>query len=136
MSNPFERKSEAYWIEGMACLDVECWNSAAHCLYYAVFQAVFGFAEESGLMPEFTQPYEDCFTKTMRTPSKHDVVRAVVKRWRGPKGSQPLYGLYAARIFADYKVEDVTEKQITPYVKAADSIRQFFLNYKLEQQKT
>ena len=130
MSNLFQRKSDAYWAEGEACVEEGCWNSAAHSLYYAVFQAVFGYAEGSGILQIYTKPYIDPYDSRERIPSKHDAVRKIVRKWKGEQGFQVLKGLYAARIAADYKAEDVTGPQVTPHMRAADAIRQYFINLK------
>lgn len=115
--NPYSEKSESFWVTGSAFAEEGLWNSAAHTLYYAVFQAIYGFAETNGLVADGEQG------------SKHSLVRKIVEKYLGNKQLRILKRLYSARIKADYHVEDAEERDVQPHIDGANAIRQYFISF-------
>jgi len=132
MANPFQNKSDSYWTEGVACADVGCWNSAAHILYYAVFQAVYGYAEMNGSLQKYLEPVWDATLGIRRKPTKHEAARKIVDHWKGARNAQSraFKKLYAARIKADYKTDDVADYEVSAYISDAKALREYFINLK------
>ena len=132
MANPFENKSNAYWADGEACVSEGCWNPAAHSLYYAVFQAVYGFAEANGILVNYLAPIWDATLGAKRKPTKHEAARKIVDRWRGDRNAQSraFKMLYAARIKADYKTDDVADHEVSAFIPDAKALREYFINLK------
>ena len=126
MANPFEKKSAAFWADGMECAEAGYFNPAAHSLYYSVLQAVYGFAEAQDLLPKYRADEEG------NENSKHKVVRQIVNDYnRGAKGKfvRALNRLRIARVKADYNPEDVTGPDLVPCLDDAEKLRQFFINF-------
>jgi hypothetical protein len=130
MANPFENKSNAYWSDGEACVSEGSWNSAAHSLYYAVFQAVYGYAEASGLLAKYLTSTWDPTLGAKRKTTIHEAARRIVEHWRGHGGGQTLAfrRLYAARIKADYKKDDVADHEVSALLADARALREYFIN--------
>ncbi len=121
MANAFCEKSEEYWTIGSEFVRLGCLNTAAHCLYYAVFQAVYGYAEANGL---------DHVTND-QDGSVHKAAMSEIRRVYGnrPNLARAARQLKAARIKADYKVEGVSACDLSPEcLGAADTVRNYFLN--------
>jgi uncharacterized protein (UPF0332 family) len=113
MPNIFSDKSAATWAEGKECLERGHVNSAANRIYYAVFQAVKGFAIHRG---------------TMTLDTSDNVHRKALEIVGGEGGKgvyfrRKLNELLSLRMVADYKPEDVDRKELEELLKDADSIR-------------
>jgi uncharacterized protein (UPF0332 family) len=111
--NCFAEKSEHTWAEGKSCLDHGMINAAANRIYYAVFQAVKGFAIHRNLW-------------TMETSDSvhRDALKIVYGE--GGKGiffRRRLNELFALRTIADYTPEGVDKTELEELLKDADSIR-------------
>lgn len=120
MANAFCEKSDEYWTVGQEFVEQGCLNTAAHCLYYAVFQAVYGFAEAN----------EMAHVTGRDVKSKHTAVLGVIGEHHRAENCRAARRLHAARIKADYKVEGVTRGDLpNECLRAAETVRQYFLNF-------
>src|ERR1700722_16774383 len=97
MPNRLAKKSDQTWKEGQDCLSKGLVDAAANRIYYAVFQAVKGFAIQKGEMSMETQ---------------EGVHRKVLEVVRGGGGTGQYYrkrlnDLLGLRLIADYMPESV-----------------------------
>lgn len=111
MPNAFSEKSAATWAEGKDCLARGHVNTAANRIYYSVFQAVKGFANQRGLMNSSEGVHGEALKIVLGEGGKGIFYR------------RRLNELFALRIIADYKVESVDQKELEELLEDADSIR-------------
>ncbi len=112
-------KSDCTWAEANFLLENCKWNSAANRLYYAVFQAVYGYALRKELIDA------DCESSLHSQAGK--VVRRHTKRY-----VSVFTTLKQMRVRADYKTEDVDASEISEnLLRLANSLRQYYINYGL-----
>lgn len=93
-------------------------DAAANRYYYAVFQAVFGYAiaHVSGV------------TLEMPDRSKHKIAKATIEGTQGINFVKCFKLLQGHRIIADYKLEPVQEQRLREVLVRADNIRQYHVN--------
>ena len=107
-------KAEQTWQEACLLCDSGRLNGAANRYYYAVFQAVYGFALQKGLI--------DKERKDGLHKEAGDVVRRHNRRlW-------PSFRLlHSMRIRADYKTENIAESEMTRHLlDRARDIKDYF----------
>ena len=109
-------KSEENWKVGTQCLDTGSLNAAASRLYYAVFQAVLGFAATK-------QGY------VHKAGAHRDMVRVVRSHGKGrERYGDAFEDLMELRIKADYLPVTPDDGEIRTLLTDADAIRRFYLN--------
>lgn len=133
MMNAFKTKSDSYWEIGTQFLDepTKC-NSAAHCLYYAVFQAIFGWAETIGAWDDYKG--KCCDENRKRDPknnfaTQHAVAEFIVQKRNGNR-LKLFKKLKVARVTADYKSYSVPAVEIAAIkdsLKDIDNLRKLYL---------
>jgi hypothetical protein len=118
--NCLRQKSDKNWEEGNHCLKSGMIDAAASRLYYAVFEAVYGFGIHN----------KDA---TIDSPvgtekSKHALAIAIVKTHRSSH-TRYFITLKGLRIRADYRPESVNREQITDELMTKiANIREYFIN--------
>lgn len=117
MPNILATKSDQTWDEGTDCLYRGQVNTAANRIYYAVFQAVKGFAIQRG---------------DMTIESREGVHRKALEIVRGEGGRGNYYRrilneLFSLRVTADYMPESVEKKELEDLLTEADSIRKHYI---------
>lgn len=113
MPNPLGQKSDQTWDEGINCLSRGLVDAATNRIYYAVFQAVKGFAVQRG---DITMDTSD---------GLHRKILEVVQGGGG-KGRhyrRQLNDLFGLRVIADYMPESVSKKDLEDLLKDAEAIR-------------
>ena len=111
-----QAKSKENWTVGTQCLGTGALNAAASRLYYAVFQAVLGFA---------TAKQGHVYKGHGEHKAMRDIVRRTGKgRERYGDVFEDLMGL---RITADYAREEPDETELRELVNDADAIRRYYL---------
>jgi len=117
MPNVLAEKSTKTWEEGTDCLKRGLVNSAANRLYYAVFQAVKGFAIQRDMM---TMDSSD---------NVHRIALQIVANFGTGRAyfRKRLNQLVAQRIIADYKVEDVDPERLKDLLDDAEKIRKYYI---------
>lgn len=109
-------KSDENWTVGQQCLEGGSVNAAANRLYYAVFQAVLGFAvSKKGYV--------------YKGHGGHfDMAQVVLGQGKYSKRSYYLFKeLMGLRETADYEPETPNGKAIASALNDYDQIRQYFL---------
>jgi uncharacterized protein (UPF0332 family) len=117
MPNPLGKKSDQTWAEGKNCLSLGLIDTATSRMYYAVFQAVKGFAVQRGSM-------------TMDTPD--GVHRKILEVVQGGGGigrhyRRQLNELFGLRVIADYMPESVLKNDLEDLMEVADEIRMYHI---------
>lgn len=117
MENCFADKSDLTWHDGMSCLNEGRFNAAASRLYYAVFQAIYGFAIQRDLM-----------AMDSSEPGRHrTAIRIAGGHGRHPREAREAVSmLYELRVKADYRPEDVDEPDLRDVLDKANRTRQYF----------
>lgn len=109
-------KSEENWTVGTQCLDTGSLNAAASRLYYAVFQAVLGFAVAK-------QGY------VYKVGAHRDMAHLVRSQGKGREHYGDAFeDLMELRIKADYLPVTPSEGEIMSLLADASAIRRFYLN--------
>lgn len=112
-----KNKSDITWHEACSILDQEHSNSAASRIYYAVFQAVYGYGLKTKKI--------DKNTISGLHKATHNIVRTVgAQSKRYGRIFSTLKGL---RIRADYEREVVRVNEVTDLLKDAEAIRRFYI---------
>lgn len=117
MPNIFSEKSAQTWEEGNDCLVRGLVNTAANRIYYSVFQAIKGFAIQSGRW-------------TMDTSDNVHGEALKIVAGQGGRGlffRRRLNELCGLRIIADYKPETVNQKELEDLLEDADCIRKHYI---------
>jgi len=105
-----EQKSEENWVVGNYCLAHGQLNAAANRLYYAVFQAVLGYA-----IAKKDYKYEG--------QGAHAAMSRMMRRYR-----DQFNELMDLRITADYEKEPPDETELRDLLEVANRIRLYHLN--------
>lgn len=113
-----EDKSNLTWNEAQFLLQQGKWNSAANRLYFAVFQSVYGFGRKRNIITD------DTIDRKGRHKPTQDIVKAHLR------DCSVAYGLlFGLRVTADYHPEEVTQDNLSEYLKQkAERIRDYFVN--------
>lgn len=117
MPNIFSEKSAQTWDEGKDCLYRGLVDTAANRIYYSVFQAIKGFAIQSGR-----------WTTDTNDNVHRDALNIVAGQ--GGKGlffRRRLSELFGLRIIADYYPENVKQKELEDLLEDADCIRRYYI---------
>lgn len=109
-------KSEENWRVGTQCLDAGSVNAAANRLYYAVFQAVLGFASaKQGYVYKGYGAHKD-MARVVRSQGKG--------RYHYADAFESLMGL---RITADYEPDPPALDEIRSLLTDSKAIREYYL---------
>jgi uncharacterized protein (UPF0332 family) len=120
MANDFSEKSQATWDAGMKCLEYGLVNAATNRIYYAVFQAIKGFAI-----------FKRYWTLDESDNLHSKAMKIIYDPQVGDKGMpyrRKFSELRGLRVIADYMPENVKEEDLKALIGDADTIRRYYIS--------